>query len=138
MGLFSSKKKPASQDERRRYGRTPRTFIAQCDCGNRRSFSTVFNISKGGLGVFLEESVAVGTSIVVTLQHEFVNGAYNSEKINLRLPVTVAWVKPVDPKELSFPELEEKKFSAGLNLQALSSDVQKRFEGIVHASEKSA
>jgi len=128
--FFFNSKKEASDDERRGSIRIPRVFIAQCECGNRRSFSMVFNISEGGLGVFLEDPVTVNTPLVLTIQHEFVNGTYNAEKINLSLPVKVAWIGSQNPKESPLNS-EEKKFRAGCNFQALSPEIQKRFEDIL-------
>jgi hypothetical protein len=136
---FNSKKKETSNDERRRFVRLPRTFIAQCEHGNHRSFSMIFDISEGGLGALLEESLSPNTSILLTIQHEFISGTYSSEKINLSLPMKVAWVKPLnhdlEDSKLS-PESEDTKFRTGLSLQTLLPETQQHFEQMLLAFKK--
>ena len=131
MGILNFfKKKPSI--ERRASQRVNRTFIAQCETNGKKSFSTVVDISKSGLGIYLEKIEEIGTILKVTLQYEFVKGAYNSRAFNLTLPAKVVWIKEDTPEDvLNTPEASEKKFRAGLELEALSQEVEKQYLALI-------
>ena len=136
MGLFSYfKKKQDLAEERRKSHRWQRIFIAQCEAGEKKSYTTVFNISRTGLGVYLEQPIEAGAQMNITLQHEFVNGAYDSVQINLILPVRVIWLKEIDPSEKEYPGLEEKRYRAGLELLPLSRELEEQFNGLLDKIE---
>ena len=120
------KKKSGSEEEkdRRVSPRQERVFIAQCEAEGRKSFTTIVNLSETGMGAFLEKEMHTGSEIMITLQHEFVNGSYDAQKINLLLKAKIMWIKEDMPeKGLPIPDSNEKLFRAGLELVSNSEEV---------------
>lgn len=82
-----------TNEERRESERFEKIFIAQCNINNHKSFSTAFNLSKTGIGIYIDKYVKKGSSLTITLQYEYKDGSYDSNKlINLSFPAKVIWI----------------------------------------------
>lgn len=123
MFSFFRKKNNSSDDERRISNRVSMIFVSQCDLGDRKTFSTVLNASKTGLGILLDEPLQIGCVIHVTLQYQFKNGGYDGHNLNLCLPTKVIWIQEVNPSDYEYPDsVSEKKYRAGLEIDTASGD----------------
>jgi hypothetical protein len=148
MGLFSFfklKKDETAQEmteERRRFPRKIKIYIAQCVADSRKSYMTVFNLSKNGLGIYLEEPIEKGSILKITLQHEFLKGSYNAASLNLTLTAKVIWVKENNNGDgfhaeelLGLPEMQDKKYCAGVELEPMDLEPYNRYAEIMNQLE---
>lgn len=129
------KKKACSEGKERRIApRQERVFIAQCESEGKKSFTTIVNLSSGGMGAFLEKEMQPGSEILITLQHEFVRGSYDAKKINLALKVKIMWIKEGQPeKGLPIPDSNERLFKAGLELVSNSQEIVGLYQKLLEA-----
>lgn len=125
--------KPAK--ERRVTPRFDKIFIAQCEVDGKKTFTTVMDISRSGLGIFIEKPIEIGTNIKIILQHEYKNGAYDSNQINLTLPAKVMWIKEEEPsQELGKEEVKDKNYRLGLQLDKLAPEIEKQYLELINFS----
>lgn len=128
MGFSIFKKKIT---ERRKSLRKDKVFIAQCEVNDKKSFSTIIDISNSGLGVYLEYPINIGTIIKITLQYQYIKGAYSSTPIKLPLLAKVVWVKEelIKPDIKNTPvNIEDVKYRAGLEFENLNDELKEKFK----------
>ncbi|MBN2144439.1 MAG: PilZ domain-containing protein [Candidatus Aureabacteria bacterium] len=140
MGMFSflnqqeKKSEKKITEERRRFPRKIKVYIAQCETDSRKSYMTIFNVSQNGLGIYLEEPLERGACLNITIQHEYKKGCYDANPMNLTLPAKVVWIKEningngFHAEELlGLPVMQDKKYCAGVELLPMDTEIHERY-----------
>ena len=92
--------------ERRKFPRRNKVYISEAEIGNDKKFITITNLSKGGIGICIDENLKRGTSVKVTFSHEFSTGKYKGKKVDIAIDTKVRWSHLVNSNDSG---VEEKK-----------------------------
>ncbi len=101
--------------DRRRADRSNQIFIAELNHKGKRFTSTVYNVSQSGFGIFLNKNLKRHADLDITINNEYINGAYSQRKLNRTFPVKMSWIKKVpDNAVVEKLNINKKNLMAGV------------------------